>query len=400
MSKEIEDLIEIYEHKDEHRQRIRQATTRVPIPDIAEALTLQERIQFGKNRQRAELLKQNEMFSKELEAIKQRLGKRFFDLAETIINDDSPSSIYASVLEAVSHSAFADPEIVFVHTEYLDPGVVEHHYYRPGTPLATDGAPIYDIEPSGDPLFDGFPLEYVIIDPVQDWDKAERIGTQAFRDECKLKVYEHYLDKWIAFLDKWHISLNWNGDLQYLHVHSLPSVIVELDQGSHNLPVVIRLGAWATYDDVKDAWPKVEQTLKEAHVYRERESENFLRDYIWYRQNKEDSLSPASIAREWAKMFPKEIDLEIIEKLTRDEDAFEAVPLKERLEEVLSGDPAMAELKGRFIEARKAYISSGLRDKVKKSIKKTEEKIKRFGSDEWDRNRQRLLRPARQREEK
>jgi hypothetical protein len=103
--------------------------------------------------------------------------------------------------------------------------------------------------------------------------------------------------------------------------------------------------------------------------------------------NKEDATSPSKIAHFWAGKFPKEIDLEVIEKVTRHEDTFEKVPLEERLEEVLSEDPKMAELRGKFIEARKAFIRIGLKDKVKKSIKKTEKKIKRLGSENWDRNR-------------
>lgn len=56
-------------------------------------------------------------------------------------------------------------------------------------------------------------------------------------------------------------------------------------------------------------------------MYRERESEKFLRDRIWYKQNKFLAMTPLKIAREWAKRFPNEIDLEVIEKLTRDEES-------------------------------------------------------------------------------
>jgi hypothetical protein len=214
---------------------------------------------------------------------------------------------------------------------------------------------------------------------------------------CKEEVLFNYISKWNEFLTKWHISTEWNGDLQYLHIHALPSLIVGRDLANHNLPVVIRLGAWANSDDLKHAWPRVEELLKEARVFQERDSDDelFNRDLIWYRLNKDEAFSPFKIAQFWAKKRPHEIDLEVIEKVMRDEEAFDGVPPKECLEEVLSNDPKMDELRGRFIEARKAFIRTGLADKVKKSIKKTKDKIARNSSEEWEHNRERLLKPAR-----
>jgi len=395
MKPEIEELIETYGNIEKYRQRIADMAKRTSIPSIAEyiteALNLSAKINFGKNRQRAELLKQNELFLEELSGIKNRLGETFFRLKHEEIDELGPRAFRAARRDALSKSDFAEPTVV------IEDWFCEEHgsefgtpiYSRPGTPTEGDGLPESEVDIGRDPFFDCEHLDVVAVDR-RDYDAdPELLGRPAFKSRCKEKVFERYLAKWDEFLNKWHISINWNGDLQYLHVHSLPSVIVERDEKNHNMPVIIHLGAWATLEDVKEAWVTVEEIMKEARIFRERESEDkiFIRDMIWFRMNKEDATSPSKIAHFWAEKFPKEIDLEVIEKVTGNEDTFENVPLEERLEEVLSEDPKMAELRGRFIEARKAFIRIGLKDKVKKSIKKTEEKIKRLGSEDWDRNR-------------
>lgn len=391
MKPEIEDLIEIYGNKEKYRQRIIDVAKKTPIPDLAEALDVQDKINFGKNRQRAELLKQNEDFLKELSGIKNRLGEKFFKLMEDEITMEG-NLIEASSEAALLKSDFAEPKIIIQLMSSPEPGAeLDIWYCLPGTLPGTGS----EIDLMCDSFFDGPPLEWVILDEDNEIfnPTCKRIETPAFKLRCKKKVFNRYLDKWIEFLTKWHISREWNGDLQYLYVHSLPSVIVERDDESHNLPVVIRLGAWATLEDVKEAWTTVERTMKEAHIYRERESENFLRDHIWSQLNKRESMSPLNIARFWAEKFPKEIDLEVIEKLARADDTFEKEKPEGLLEEINS-DPYMGELKGRFIEARKAFIKTGLKDRVKKSIKKTEEKIRRLGSEDWDRNRAKIFRRA------
>ncbi|MCG7851562.1 MAG: hypothetical protein MIO92_03480 [Methanosarcinaceae archaeon] len=398
MHKEIEDLFKLYAHKDDYQERIAAAAAEEPFPDIAEALNLRDKIDFGKDRQRAEMLKQNSIFLKELSRIKEELGEGFFRLIEQAIpepglgNPDKISSIGPRKFnnlcrDLVLTSDFAEP-VVIIEKEFID---VNGHpfpvYYLPGTPIFGDGWPEREVGTGPDP----FPPGWVILKSFDP--DCDKIGTPEFAAKCKEELFARYIGKWGDFLENWHISLNWNGDLQYLHVHALPSVIVEIDKRSHNLPVVIRLGAWAAREDVGAAWPIVEEKMKEARVYRERENDNFLRDQIWYKQSKDLSMPPSAIALEWAKRFPKEVDLEVIEKLTRDEQTFMDVPPQEILEEVLKDD-RLAELKGRFIEARKAYISTSLRDRVKKSIKATEKKIMRLGSDDWDRNRERLLKPV------
>jgi len=404
MKPEIKNLVEIYGNREKYRQRITDLSKKKyqqprtdlykdRLSDFLEKHEIESKIDFGKNRQRAELLKQNGSFLNELSGIKNRLGEKFFKLMEeeiTVEGNISEAALEKASKDALLKSDFAEPKIiirnVFIPEDGADPDYV---FYLPDTPMLEDDSPESEIDLERDPLFDSPPLEWVILDELDPdciW-----IGTPLFMLQCKEEVFKRYLDRWNAFLTKWHISTSWNGDVSCLHNHTLPSVIVEHDVKNYNLPVVIRVGAWAILEDVKEAWATVERTMKEARVYRERESENFLRDYIWYQLNKKDAMSPLSIARFWAEKFPKEFDLEVIEKVTRDENTFEDVPMEERLEEVLSDDPKMAELRGKFIEARRTFIRTGLKDKVKKSIKKTEEKIKRLGSEEWDRNRSRLF---------
>ena len=395
MNPEIEDLVKIYRNPEEYQQCIADA---VKSNHIAEALNLQDKRDFKKNRQRAELLKQNEIFLKELSAIKNRLGEKFLKLMEENIAEDAldgPGRFFSECEGILLKSDFAEPTIVISNIVMEeDGGGPRVMHWLPGTPEDIPGNPDSEIEIMPDPFFGGDPLEMVFVGHFEE--DFVRIGTPSFEFKCKVKVFENYWLKWFDFTRKWHISDNWTGDLQDLHLHALPSVIVEREDANNpNLPVSIHLSAWATREDVEEAWASVEQLMKEARVYRERESKNFLRDHIWYQLNKKEGMSPLSIARFWAEKFPKEIDLEIIEKVTRDEDTFEGVPLGERLEEALSDDPKLAELRGRFIEARKAFIRIGLKDKVKKSIIKTEQKIKRIGSEDWDRNRLRLSRPLR-----
>ena len=412
MNKDIEDLIEVYAHKDDYQERIAAAATKMPFPDIAEALNLKDKINFGKDRQRAEMLKQNDVFLKELTSIKERLGEKFFKMLEI------PADDLACYEKTIAESGFAEPIIVVEITGSSRFSESPCPYYFPvdapeipDDPCDDPAPPEFSIKLAKDSLFkdESCALEYDIARDYGDaeiWGKGakrqidfEWLHDPSFLAICKVSLFEKYCRKWKGFLDKWHISYNWNGDLESLHFHSLPSVIVEIDAKNYNLPVVVRIGAWATREDVGAAWPAVEEKMKEARVYRERESDNFLRDQIWYKQNKDLGMTPLQIAREWAKRFPKEIDLEVIEKLTRDEETFMDVPPQEVLEEVLSDDK-LAELKGRFIEAHKAYISTGLRDRVKKSLQATEKKIKRLGSEDWDRNRERVLKPVHERREK
>jgi hypothetical protein len=410
MKKEIEDLIESYANREKYQMLIDEEANKGKrkdkvgplnindIPDIAKILNIQNKISFGKDRQRAELLKQNAVFLNELERIKNRLGKSFFKLFDLEIDD------LDILKETLFQSDFAEP-VILISTMVPD----EHSnspkflYYTPGTPKDIDGWPEEIVERKEDPLFEGLPLEWIIVSEEELEYKRPGIpalgmaglATPEFISRSKSRIFNRYWKEWSSFLERWHISTNWDGDLKYLHVHALPSVIIELDRKNYNLPVIIRLGAWATLEDVKENWATVERKMKEVHIYRERESESFPRDQIWYRLNKEEMMSPSKIAQFWAGKVPKEIDLEVIEKVTRDEGAFEDVHMEERLEEILSDDPKMDELRGRFIEARKAFIRIGLKDKVKKSIKKTEQRIRRIGSEDWDRNRERLLKPAR-----
>lgn len=90
MKQEIEDLIEIYGNRKKYQQRITDLS-RINDPSMDKLSTLLEKhkikdkIDFGKNRQRAEMLKQNELFLKELSGIKNRLGEKFFRLMEETI---------------------------------------------------------------------------------------------------------------------------------------------------------------------------------------------------------------------------------------------------------------------------------------------------------------------------
>jgi hypothetical protein len=362
MKPEIEDLIEIYENKEKCRQRIVDAAKRTPIPDLAEALDVQDKINFGKNRQRAEMLKQNEVFLKELSGIKDRLGERFFRLWE----EKMPSLA---------------PKTQEKYDKYTDNLILKSDFAEPRVVIFSE-----DVDSERDLFFDGPPLELVIVEGDR-----QDLESLSFKLRCKKKVFYRYVIKWGEFCTNWHVSKHWHGNLKLLHKHILPPVIVERDEKNHNLPVVIRLGAWATREDVEQAWKNVEKIMKEAHICRERESENFLRDKIWHQLNKKEAMSPLSIARFWAKKFPEEIDLDIIWKITWDEEGFANVPLKQRLEEVLSGDKQLGELKGRFLAERDFYIRVSFKDKVKKAIKKTEKRLKRLGSEELDRNRQKLL---------
>jgi len=396
MKPEVEELIEIYGNKEKYQQRITDLSrntdlSKDKLSDLLEKDDIKSKIDFGKNRQRAEILKQNDDFLKELSGIKNRLGEKFFRLMEEVISE-GPFKWREGFLTAgkdlLLKYDFAKPKVIISHS-FLS----EHEnypsevFYLPGTPIESDDWPESTVYEK-DSYFDGLPLEWVVV-PEHELTFNIKIDDPKFMFRCKEKLFKNYLDKWKKFLTKWHISTNWNGELDKLHAYSLPSVIVERDDKNHNMPVIIHLGAWATREDVKEAWTTVEEIMKEARIFRERESEDkiFIRDLIWFRMNKEDATSPSKIAHFWAGKFPKEIDLEVIEKVTRHEDTFEKVPLEERLEEVLSEDPKMAELRGKFIEARKAFIRIGLKDKVKKSIKKTEKKIKRLGSENWDRNR-------------
>jgi hypothetical protein len=386
MKQEILDLIDIYENEPKYQDRISDTGQKQPIPDMAEALNLQDKINFGKNRQRAELLKLNEVFLKELSGIKNRLGEEFLKFIEDVDN-----SFPRDYREDLLKSNFAEPKVVISHSFSDEHGNEGEVFYLPGTRIEGDGFPESEVYEE-DSYFKGQPLEWVVVPEYELFNT--NIDDPKFRFRCKEKVFIRYISKWFGFLTKWHISHLWNGDLEYLHVHSLPSISIEIDRDNQNLPIRICLGAWATLEDLKREWPNVEKLMKDERIYRERESDNFLRDLIWYQLSKNEAMSPLKIAHFWAKKFPKEIDLEAIEKVTKDEETFEGVPIEERLEEVLSDDPKMAELRGRFIEARNDFIHTGLKDKVRKSIRKTEEKIKRLGSEEWDRNRQRLFKAA------
>jgi hypothetical protein len=397
MKQEILDLIDIYENKEKYRQRISDAACPESISDLVEMSNLRSKIDFGKDRQRGELLKLNEIFLKELAGIKNRLGEKFFKLQEAVF----PAPLFALPKEfpaygddLILQSDFSEPKIIVHDLRTLEgPNTESQSSYRlPDTPEIFPGEPEFEIDSVKDPYFDGFPLEVVVLGQHDPDRELARKKDPDFLFLCKKLVFFRYTMKWYEFLKKWHISRDWNGNLSYLPV--LPAVMIETDYKNQNLPIVIRLGAWATEDDLKNTWSSVKRIMKDEHIKRESESKNIIRDYSWYLMNKDEKMSPAKIARFWAKKFPKELDLEVIKKVTRDEENFEDVPLEERLEEVLSDDPKMAELRGRFIEARKAHIRIDLKDNVKKSIKNLSKKINRLDPEEWGRNRKRLLQKA------
>lgn len=160
--------------------------------------------------QRAELLKQNELFLNQRESIKKRLGDKFLKLLEERMDDTYPSRPQADITE----SDFAEPVVVLVSSYYVDVGTLEHRYYLPGTPIGTDQLPLAEIEPIKDSLFGGFPLEWVLIDDQVERDQVQQIDIRSFKDSCKVKVFERYWLKWYEFSDRGHISMNWNGDLR------------------------------------------------------------------------------------------------------------------------------------------------------------------------------------------
>ena len=402
MKQEILDLIDIYEHEEIYQQQIAEAK-KERIPNIPKILELHGKINFDKNRQRAELLKLNDIFLNELKGIKNRLGKKFFETRMEEIPEaaqESPRSFYEYGDQLISNSDFTEVRIIISELEFIEGPNSEpiNRYYRPDPIEMFPGGPLIGLEPGAgiqdprlevelpkDPHFNGTLLEAVIVD-INDVNLDE-IRNPKFLLDCKKTIFKRYSDKWQEFVMKWHISSDWNGELEYLSFHSLPSLMIEIDHKNQNLPIIIRLGAWATLDDIKKSWPTVERQMDEARLYRERESDNFLRDLTWYRMNKDEEMSPAAIAQFWAARFSKEIDLETIEKITRDDPTFANVDPEERLKEALSGDTNLSELRDRFKEERALFLRYGLKDKVKKSIKNLAKKIDRIGSEYWDRNR-------------
>jgi hypothetical protein len=396
VKQEILDLIDIYENKEKYLLCIDAAAKKEPIPDIAEALNLQSKIDFGKNRQRAELLKLNEVFLKELLGIKSRLGEKFLKFVEEV-DREGPHDYKEDLIK----SDFAEPRVIISHS-FIDeqsdyPSEV---YYLPGTRIENDDWPEHEISEE-DSYFKGKPLEWVVV--PEDELFNINIDDPKFRFRCKEKVFSRYAAKWFEFLTKWHISHLWNGDLEYLHVHSLPSVVIGIDLDNRNLPIVIRLGAWASVDDLRKAWPEIERKRTEANIRQETEknSKKFIRDLVWY-QMKKDGMSYADVAHFWADKFPHEILLDITEKITKGDSSFENinaqgkeenVPLEERLKEIQSAGPddPVYPLKVRLEVEREPYIRTEVKDKVKKQIKSIEGQIKRLSSEEWDINQERLF---------
>ncbi len=207
-------------------------------------------------------------------------------------------------------------------------------------------------------------------------------------DGVSLYIKEESLSKFNKFCLRWHIHIAWDGNIDTLSefIKDSPEIICEpvnyyLVNGSIYLPekeivrsegleginyLYIKVDAWTSLENIKEAWPRIEEFQRTIFSYKAELKSNFSRDLCWYDLKTTHNLSSSKIAKLWIKHFPKDIDLLVVKKFKKDNE--------ESLKEKLQGETSLLEdysellnmiktgrlgeeIKSNFDEDREYYIT-------------------------------------------
>lgn len=323
---------------------------------------------YDRKSQYVNLLKRNEMFLTEYNGIMKRLGKEFFQVKK----------ISKRKLEKISEDniliKLGYPEInFFAQSKYNELKSNKERYEIikiKGKKFIHDTfQELNEIEK--DPFFTGRDLDLIYEKKTKKIDKIIR-----YRNE----ILNKYKDAWNEFCLRWGISPGWSGNLTKLSKHVRSSIELCLDDNDYHFPIMIKIGTWTTFDDIKKKWKEIEGIQKEFYFKLEMSS-NFSRDLCWYDLRKNFKLSYGKIAKLWIENFPEDIDLLVLPRIIRKYKIFENVPYLEVIKEIKSDDLQLNEIKKEFNQEKEYYIKgpySSFKDVIKKSIKRMELKIEKL----------------------
>jgi len=284
---------------------------------------------FHIENQRAELLKRNEMFLKELEGRSKRLGKEFFKIKE-LSRENLEELSKDNILLKLDYPKVKIMQIDCPVEEAKYANILSAYYGYDSDRYD----PISEIEK--DSFFESRDIDTIL---VYDED-LDNIRTKI---EFKLTVLDGYKEEWKRFCIKWHINNKWNGDLSNLSEYQYP--------------------------------------------HKERKRSNFNRDLCWYDLNKKKGYSPGGIAKLWLNYRPEDIDRLVATKIIKKYEILKGVSIADFLEEILSDDPEIKEIRDDFEEEKKIYATGQVGrakftprfiDVIKKAINRMDKRIKRL----------------------
>ena len=318
---------------------------------------------FDKIIQRSELLKRNKFFLEEYQGFKQRVGKLFFKVK----NLDDKETITLK------------KDNILLKLDY--PPVDYRKISHSKNININRYAKLY-----GDRYFKyALNLDIAIYNPPANIEEGIL---------NKQEVLRRYINKWEDFCERWDIKCKWNGDIQNLEKYLREPVEIYRDNDLNILKFsyFIRINQWATIEDVRAKWSKVEKLQKEFWSRGKKEFRtNFGRDLIWHDLAKKYNLQPSQIAGIWIKNFPQDIELLIIRRFKKyiDNDDLGGRVLDDKLllKEIKEGFLS-DKYKCAFDEEKDYYITGRIKrgskfvtvpkpliDVIKKAVKRMEKQI-------------------------
>jgi len=134
------------------------------------------------------------------------------------------------------------------------------------------------------------------------------------------------IEQYMKFLRKWHISSNWDGEINSLSkfIKDTPIIIYDAFSACEStihlreqepLPdesefdyLYLKIDAWTSLEDIKKIWPRIQDLQKKIFDFKAEQKTNFGRDLCWYDLKKQHKLSYGQIAKLWINYCPGDID--------------------------------------------------------------------------------------------
>ncbi|MFX1536939.1 MAG: hypothetical protein ACFFDI_22195 [Promethearchaeota archaeon] len=142
--------------------------------------------------------------------------------------------------------------------------------------------------------------------------------------------------KYMKFMRKWHISSNWDGEIDSLSkfIKDTPIIIYDaLSARESSVPsmkqeplpdesefdyLYLKIDAWTSLDDIKKIWPRIQDLQKKIFDFKAEQKSNFGRDLCWYDLKKQFKLSYGQIAKLWSNHCPGDIDSILIKSFKKE----------------------------------------------------------------------------------
>jgi len=247
---------------------------------------------WDRNTQRAELLKRNANFLKELENVKEELGgDLFFKVRNISFNEIMMDKTRENIL-------------------------LKNDYPK---------NPIYRLD-------------------KKCWEKL-RIGQDIIKRYTILE--REYKPKWKEFCIRWHIEPKWNGNISSLKKFMRPPLLLHrVEDNKRGIStIILTIDNWTINKDIRDAWHEVEKYQNIIWKKQEKRT-NFMRDLCWYDLSEKCGMKPKQIAELWVQKFPEEIDLFVVRRMKKEIEKEKKEKLKGR---VLTDSQWLNEIKFGFL---------------------------------------------------